>query len=108
MPKLEIHRGEGEWSALYVDGKLDRVGDHYLAEERVMELSGVTIVQDDAFLRGGDGVDRGDGKTVAQTLDEVNAYAAERSERQARAKRLRERAADLVHKASLIEKGEVL
>jgi hypothetical protein len=31
--KLEIHYAD-EWAALYVDGKLERVGDSYLAEER--------------------------------------------------------------------------
>lgn len=72
---LEIHYAD-DWAALYKDGKLDRVGDSYLAEERVLELLGVTVVHDDAFMRG---QSHRDG--VAQTLDEVAEYERERDER---------------------------
>ncbi len=37
---LEIHYA-GEWAALYVDGKLEEVGDAYIAEERAFALLGV-------------------------------------------------------------------
>lgn len=70
--KLEIHY-ESEWAALYVDGTLDRVGDAYLAEERALELCGVTIVQDDAFMRG---QKHRDG--VAKTLTEVEGFRSQR------------------------------
>ena len=99
-PDLEVHEDE-EWSALYVDGKLDRVGDHYLADERIRQLCGVRTVQDDAFMRG---QSMRDG--VAKTLDEVKAYARDRAGRKALARALREKAADLVAEASTIEKGE--
>jgi len=107
-PKLELHIGSGEWSALYVDGKLDVIGDHYLADEHIRELCGVTVVESDDFLRGGDGVARKDGPGPARTLDEVYAYVDDRNSRKARADRLREQAADLVAEAARIERGEVL
>jgi hypothetical protein len=75
MPKVEVHE-EGEWSALYIDGKLDRVGDHYLADERIREIFAVEVVHDDAFMRGQNTRDG-----VAKTLDEVHAYVKERAER---------------------------
>jgi hypothetical protein len=36
----------GEWSALYVDGKLDQVGDSYLADDRIRELYGITDISE--------------------------------------------------------------
>jgi hypothetical protein len=102
MPDLEIHYAD-DWAALYVDGKLERVGDTYHAEERALNLCGVVLVQNNAFMRGQTAADG-----VAKTLDEIRTYAADRDLRIARAQRLREQAADLVHKASQIEKGEVL
>ncbi len=96
---LEIHYDpNGEWAALYVDGRLDRVGDAYLAEEKAFELLGVTVVQDDAFLRGQDGHDG-----VAQTLDEVAAFRAGRTEREAQAQEKRRQAAALLAEATALE-----
>lgn len=87
--ELEIHYAE-EWAALYVDGKLDRVGDTYNTEERAFELAGVTTVQDAAFMRGQNYRDG-----VAQTLEEVREYAADRDRRLAEAADLERQAADL-------------
>lgn len=97
MPELEIHY-EDEWAALYVDGKLDRVGDAYLAEERAFEILGVKIVQDDAFMRG-----QSQASGVAQTLDEVWKYASERAAAVARAAHLREQAAELIARAAELD-----
>lgn len=72
---LQIHYAS-DWAALYKDGKLVRVGDSYLAEERALELLGVEIVHNDAFMRG---QSRKDG--VAQTLDEVDEYILDRLNR---------------------------
>lgn len=91
--KLEIHYAD-EWAALYVDGKLARVGDAYLAEERAFELLGVKIVQNDAFMRG-----QNQKSGVAQTLDEVAAFATEREEKRQRAAELRAEAARLLTEA---------
>lgn len=97
MPNLEIHYA-GEWAALYVDGKLERVGDSYLAEERAFELAGVATEHDNAFMRG---QDKREG--VAQTLDEVAAYRAERERRAAEARRLREQATQLLADADALD-----
>lgn len=75
---IEIHYADG-WAAVYVDGELyDAPGDAYRQEEIVFGLVSVKQVHDNAWLRGGDGVDRGDGKTPARTLDEVEAYRRQR------------------------------
>lgn len=91
--KLEIHYEE-EWAALYVDGKLERVGDSYLAEERAFEILGVRTVQDDAFMRG-----QTSAEGVAKTLDEVEAYREDREQRTRRAAELRAQAAKLEQEA---------
>jgi hypothetical protein len=77
--ELEIHYAD-DWAALYKDGKLERVGDSYLAEERALELLGVAIVQDNAFMRGQDYKDG-----VAKTLEEIEEFARLRDERKAEA-----------------------
>jgi len=94
MSKFVIYQGSGEWSALYVDGKLDRVGDHYLADERLRELVGAETVQSDDFMRGGDYRD-----DAAPTLDDLNAYAIDRAEKAEHAEQLREQAAELLAQA---------
>lgn len=75
---MEIVRYEGsqEWSALYVDGVLDRVGDHYLIEERIQKLLGVEVIPSDDFMLGGN-----KRSSVAQTLIEAQEYGAKESER---------------------------
>lgn len=68
---MEIVRYNAEeWSALYVDGKLDRVGDAYLVDERVGEILGVQVISGDEgedFLRGGN-----TREDVAQTLTDIS------------------------------------
>jgi hypothetical protein len=95
--QLEIHYAE-EWAALYKDGKLERVGDSYLAEERAFELLGVTIVQDDAFMRG---QHHRDG--VAKDLDEVDVYRWGRSARNETAAAKRAEAERLLAEARELE-----
>lgn len=94
MPAMEIHHSGEEWSALYVDGRLEEVGDTYVVEERAFELLGVKEVQDDAFMRG-----QKSREGVAPTIDEVEAYRAEREASKARAAELREQAAALLAEA---------
>lgn len=98
-PKLEIHYAD-QWAALYVNGRLDRVGDSYLAEERAFELCGVKTVQDDAFMRG-----QTTREGVAQTIDEVNEYRQQRDHARAEAARLREEAARLAAEADRLERA---
>jgi hypothetical protein len=97
MPDIEIHYSE-EWAALYVDGRLERVGDSYLAEERALQILGVTTVQDDAFMRG-----QNQAAGVAQTLNEVSDYRIERDRRATEAADLRRRAAELLAEANRVD-----
>ena len=69
MAKIVRYTGSGEWSALYVDGKLVQSGDHCLVEDKIAELLGVKEVQSDDFLRGGDSY-----SDVAETLDDIENY----------------------------------
>jgi hypothetical protein len=92
-PRLEIHYAD-EWAALYVDGKLDRVGDSYLAEERAFEILGVKTVQDDAFMCG-----QTSAAGVAQTVEEAEEFAREREAKRARAAELRAQADRLLREA---------
>jgi hypothetical protein len=97
--KLEIHYAD-EWAALYVDGKLERVGDTYLAEERAFELLGVTTVQDSAFLRG-----QTSREGCAQNLDEVGAYRDARDTAIERARRLEAEAREALAMAEKLRRG---
>lgn len=73
-----------EWSAVYLDGKLQRVGDSYLADEWVRSHYGIETVQSADFLRGG--TQRAD---VAPTLEALEEYRRDRESREARAAELR-------------------
>jgi hypothetical protein len=95
---IEFHVA-GAWIAVYLDGKLQRVGDSYLADEWLQSHFNVKVVYDDAFMRGGDHRD-----TVANTLDEVRDYALERDQLLSRATELHEQAAELEAKAKALVK----
>ena len=74
--KLVRYTGSDEWSALYIDGKLDKVGDHYLIDERIQELVGVEVFDSNDFLLGGDSL-----SDVAETLEEIQKYTDEQNVR---------------------------
>jgi len=76
--EIEFHIN-GDWTAVYLDGELQRVGDSYLADEWLQERFGVKVVYDSAFMRG-----QASGHGVAKTLDEVEVYRSERDARRAR------------------------
>lgn len=97
---LEIwYDPNGTWAALYVDGKLDKVGDSSGVEERVMELAEVVVEHDNAFLRGGDGR-----ASVASTVDAITEYREARDEQRQKVAELREQARDLANRANEIER----
>lgn len=104
--RLEIHYdsedtgGSGEWAALYVDGKLETVGDSYHAEQKALQLAGVFVVHDSGFMRG-----QKQREGVAETLAEVTEYVTQRETRLAQAKALRDQAAILEAKAKALEDG---
>jgi hypothetical protein len=95
-----VHEAE-EWSAVYLDGALQRVGDTYLADEWIRDFFGVTTVQDDAFLRG---QNHRDG--VAQTLDELDAYRRLRDEAKTQVAALRAEADRLLTEARRLESAD--
>ncbi len=66
---ITVYAGSTEWSALYADGKLHTVGDHYLIDDALRELLGVKTIQSDDFMRGGNHY-----KNVAQTLTEIREW----------------------------------
>ena len=80
---IAFYQGSEEWSALYVDGKLAHVGDHYWVQEQLLYELGVEVISSDDFLRGGD-----DRESVAQNLTELEAYSASREEHEAQAELL--------------------
>jgi len=104
--KLVRYSGSNDWSALYIDGELDRVGDHYLIDERISALTGVVEVSSDAFLLGGNYADG-----TARTLDEITEYVDAEAEKSQRSKAVEEAAkllgldsaalADAIEKANL-------
>lgn len=96
--QLVVYRSEGEWSALYVDGRLNRVGDSYLIDERVLELLGVEERHSDDFLMGQD-----TSKGCAQTLTELEKYREAREAREAEAARLRAEADELLERAATLD-----
>jgi hypothetical protein len=96
---VTLYVGSGEWSALYVNGVLETVGDHYLADERIRKIFGVAVVDSDDFLRGGNG--RTD---VARTVQDIAAYAMARDDRLRRAAELREQAVALEAEAAALSR----
>ena len=98
-PHLFVCDGE-EWSALYVDGELDKVGDTYLIDERLRYLAGVVTISTMDFLRGG-----GTRSDVAQNYEELKEYRHARLDRQRRAKDLRTQAAALQQEADELDKS---
>lgn len=100
MPKPQVTfvQGNSEWSALYVDGKLDVVGDHYLSEDRIREIFDVQVIYSDEFLQGGDA--RGN---CLPTLDEVWRAIEAKEDRMKEAQSLREQADALREEADRLD-----
>jgi hypothetical protein len=95
---LLVCDGQGEWSALYVNGRLDKIGDHYLIDERIRELAGVITLQTDDFFRGGNSRDE-----AAQDLDDLRQYRQAREFREQQIAKLRAQADQLLQKAVELE-----
>lgn len=90
MADLVRYTGGNEWSALYVDGRLDTVGDHYLVDERIAQIAGVEIVDSEDFMLGGSHYEH-----VARTLDDIQVFSERREALEAQAEALRAQAAEL-------------
>lgn len=97
--KLVRYTGSDDWSALYIDGRLDTVGDHYLIDERIAEISQVEVRDSDNFLMGGNSKN-----ATASTLDDIEYYEVRQKERAVRqVSDLRQTAADLLRQAEELE-----
>lgn len=92
--KLTVYQGANEWSALYKDGKLEKVGDHYLIDERIRELYEIDTIQSEDFMQGGNYT-----HDVAQTLEEVEAYTKVREQNERTVEELRAQARGLIAQA---------
>lgn len=90
-----VVEGSHDWSALYINGKLERVGDHYLIHDRLMDKLGIAVEQSDAFLIGGDGREN-----AAQTVDEYRAEVRRRATAAETAEELERRAAEMLAEAA--------
>lgn len=87
--KLDVRKYEGssDWSALYVDGELRTVGDHYLISEAIENLFKIEVIQSDSFLQGGNQY-----SDVAKTVQEIEAYDQVVQDKMQKARKLREQA----------------
>jgi hypothetical protein len=97
--ELVRYTGSGDWSALYVDGLLDRVGDHCLVDDRISELAHVTVINSNDFLLGGYS-----SSDVAKTLTAAQVYGNVRGAAAVAAEDLREQAAGLIREAKRLER----
>lgn len=102
LPKLVLYRGDGEWSALYADGRLVQSGDHYLSDEKIYELAGVEVRHSEDFLRGGSHYE-----DVAPTVAAAEAYTSLREARDKRAADLEARAVALEAEAAALRRAPI-
>jgi len=94
--KLVRYTGPNDWSALYVDGELETVGDHYMVDERIALLCGVEVRDGDEFMLGGNSK-----AGVAHSLAEIEDFVTEVDEKE-NAAELRRQAAELLRQADEI------
>lgn len=95
-PKFVLfHIGEG-WSALYVDGRLDRIGDSHNVTERIEELLGVVFQESDVM----DAIQQR--SDAPGTLAELREQEARQRELRDTAEALRQQAADLIAEADAL------
>jgi len=97
--KIEFHRVGEEWTAVYLDGTLQRVGDSYLADEWLQEHAGVKVVPDSPCMI--------DDHKAFRTLAEVEAEAERRASLAAQAQALRLQAAELMGRAQELDKEAI-
>lgn len=94
-----IYEGNDQWSALYVDGRLEYVGDHYNVNEKIHAMFDITVIQSDDFMLGGNYRSE-----VARSISEITEYAEEIERKYvARAQELRNQAYALLDEARQID-----
>lgn len=89
--EIEFHRAGEEWTAVYLNGELQRVGDHYLADEWLQQYAGVKEVHNSVCMI--------DNYRAYPTLDEVRAATDERAVKLLEAADLERQAAELQERA---------
>jgi hypothetical protein len=87
--------GDG-WSALYVDGRLDKIGDSHNVTERIEELLGVDCQESEVM----DAVQQR--QDAPKTLADLRVLEAARRTALAEAETLRQQAADLIAQADAL------
>lgn len=90
-------RRYGEWTMVYLNGKLIRAGDHYLADEWLQQRYAVEVVDDDK------GLCMTNLREAVPTLAEVEAIERRDAEAIAEADRLRDEARKLLDRANTID-----
>jgi hypothetical protein len=98
--KIQFRRS-GEWTMVYLNGKLVKYGDSYHADEWLQSRCGVEVVDDEA------GICIPDGHNPILSLAEVEAIERSRTEMARQAVALREKATELLTRAQKLEKGEI-
>lgn len=88
----------GEWTAVYLDGELQCVGDSYLADEWIRTYFGINTIQDDAFLLGGSSR-----SSVAKSVADIDEYVERRERGRQAALKFRQQAAELIAQAEQLE-----
>lgn len=88
----------GEWTMVYLNGELQRAGDHYLADEWLQQHFGVVVVDDP------DSCSVPDGHHALKLLDEARESLRLDQERKEQAAELRRQAEELCERAKDLEK----
>lgn len=96
--EVEIYQANGDWQALYLDGVLHSQGHDVTAT--LLMLLNIEIINDDAFLRGGNG---GGSNNTAPTIGDIDQWKHERDLALNEAAELRIKANGLTAEASRIE-----
>ena len=89
--KIEFHRAGEEWTAVYLNGQLQRAGDDYLADEWLQEYAGVKHVENSECMI--------DDHHAYPTLDQVYAATDAKALKLLEAADLERQAAELTARA---------
>lgn len=87
----------GEWTMVYLNGELQRAGDHYLADEWLQSRCGVKVVEDDGKFS------IPDGRNAIKSLAEVKASMETAEEKAIQAEELRRQAEALMAEANRLD-----
>ena len=95
--KIQFRQVGEEWTAVYLNGELQRVGDSYLADEWLQSYCGVEMIDDK------DQACMIDNHSAYRTLAEVEDRERWIAERKEEAQRKREEAQALLDEVAILE-----